>query len=91
MTTGEIYNLYKDYAGVAGIEILTQRRVTDIISELDMLGIITAEIINKGRYGRTKEVTARSEKTFIVNTLMEDDRLKPLIQMPAHNQQKTLN
>src|SRR3989339_712407 len=35
---------------------LTQRRVSEIIAELDMLGIINAKVISKGRYGRTKEI-----------------------------------
>ena len=34
---------------------MTQRRVSDIIAELDMLGIINANVISKGRYGRTRE------------------------------------
>ena len=36
---------------------LTQRRVSDIVSELDMLGIINAKVISKGRYGRTREIS----------------------------------
>ena len=36
--------------------VLTQRRVSDILAELDMLGIINAKIISKGRYGRTREI-----------------------------------
>ena len=36
---------------------LTQRRVSDIIGEFDMLGIITAKIVSKGRYGRTREIS----------------------------------
>ena len=35
---------------------LTQRRVSDIISEFDMLGLIMGKIISKGRYGRTREI-----------------------------------
>jgi len=37
-----------------GIEILTQRRVTDLISELDMMGILNATVVSKGRYGGQK-------------------------------------
>ena len=37
--------------------VLTQRRISDILAELDMLGIINAKIISKGRYGRTREVS----------------------------------
>ena len=55
--TGEIYDLYKKVCSRTGLRPLTQRRVSDIISELDMLGIINAKVISKGRYGRTREIT----------------------------------
>lgn len=54
--TGEMYELYKDYCNKSGLKPLTQRRVSDIVGELDMLGIINAKVISKGRYGRTKEI-----------------------------------
>jgi len=55
--TGEIYELYKQICNKAGLRPLTQRRVSDVIAELDMLGIINATIISKGRYGRTREIS----------------------------------
>jgi cell division control protein 6 len=36
---------------------LTQRRLSDILAELDMLGIINARVISKGRFGRTREIS----------------------------------
>jgi len=54
--TGEIYNTYQKVCSNNGLRPLTQRRVSDIISELDMLGIINAKIISNGRYGRTREI-----------------------------------
>ncbi len=54
--TGEVYELYKKYCTEIGLRPLTQRRVSDILSELDMLGMITARVISKGRYGRTREI-----------------------------------
>ncbi len=54
--TGEIYELYKKLCAKIGLIPLTQRRLSDIIAELDMLGIITARVISKGRYGRTREI-----------------------------------
>jgi len=55
--TGDIYDIYKDYCSKCGLKPLTQRRVSDIIAELDMLGIINAKVISKGRYGRTREIS----------------------------------
>ena len=54
--TGDIYNVYQDVCKRISMEVLTQRRVGDILSEFDMLGLINAKVISKGRYGRTKEI-----------------------------------
>ena len=55
--TGEVYEMYKKICVRSGLSPLTQRRVSDVIAELDMLGIINAKVISKGRYGRTREIT----------------------------------
>ena len=56
MVTGEVYNVYQSICERTKNEILTQRRVSDIIAEYDMLGIINARVISKGRQGRTREI-----------------------------------
>jgi len=55
--TGEIYELYRNICQKTALASLTQRRVSDIIAEMDMLGLINAKVISKGRYGRTREIT----------------------------------
>ncbi len=55
--TGDVYDAYKELCRGAGLRPLTQRRVSDIIAELDMLGLITARVISKGHYGRTREIS----------------------------------
>ncbi len=55
--TGEVYEIYKSLCGKTNTSILTQRRVSDIISEFDMLGIVNAKVISKGRYGRTRNIS----------------------------------
>jgi len=62
--TGEIYSLYERFCGQSGLRPLTQRRVSDIIAELDMLGIINAKVISKGRYGRTREISMSTNETI---------------------------
>jgi len=54
--TGDVYDVYKDFCPKAGIRPITQRRLSDIIAELDMLGLINAKVISKGRFGRTREI-----------------------------------
>ena len=57
ISTGEIYTLYERYCASVSLRPLTQRRISDVIAELDMLGIINAQVISKGRYGRTREIS----------------------------------
>ena len=54
--TGDIYNYYREVCMKNKSEVLTQRRVSDIIQEFDMLGIINVRVISKGRGGRTREI-----------------------------------
>lgn len=54
--TGEIFEKYKELCDQSGNHVLTQRRISDLLSELDMLGLINAKLISKGRYGRTREI-----------------------------------
>ena len=55
--TGDVYSIYKNICAKTGLKPLTQRRLSDIIGELDMFGIINAKVISKGRYGRTKKIS----------------------------------
>ncbi len=55
--TGDVYELYKQSCIQSSTKPLTQRRVGDIIAELDMHGIIRAPVISKGRYGRTRRIS----------------------------------
>lgn len=64
--TGEIYDIYSNLCKQVKLNILTQRRVSDILAELDMLGIINAKIISKGRYGRTREISLSLDENILV-------------------------
>jgi len=57
MFTGDIYELYKEFCFTTKVKPLTQRRISDLIAELDMLGIINAKVVSKGRYGRTRQIS----------------------------------
>lgn len=54
--TGDVYNFYQNFCTNNRLEVLTQRRVSDIIQEFDMLGIINVRVISKGRGGRMREI-----------------------------------
>jgi cell division control protein 6 len=54
--TGDIYQQYQQLCSRCRSEVLTQRRVSDLIAEADMLGLVNAQVISKGRHGRTREI-----------------------------------
>ncbi len=62
--TGDVYDVYKMLCTRVGLYPLTQRRVSDIIAELDMLGIINAKVVSKGRFGRTREISVAIPQTI---------------------------
>jgi cell division control protein 6 len=61
--TGDIYDIYTKVCQTCNLRPLTQRRISDIIAEFDMLGLITAKVISKGRYGRTREISVAIQPT----------------------------
>ncbi|MBN2111724.1 orc1/cdc6 family replication initiation protein, partial [Candidatus Woesearchaeota archaeon] len=72
--TGDVYDVYKKLCTKTGLRPLTQRRVGDVIAELDMLGILQTHVISKGRYGRTREICVSipsSSKENIMKILEE--------------------
>jgi cell division control protein 6 len=75
INTGEVYNIYKRLCEEIDADVLTQRRVTDLISELDMLGIVNAVVVSKGRYGRTKEISLSVPVDETHTVLTSDSRL----------------
>ncbi|ADM26854.1 ORC complex protein Cdc6/Orc1 [Ignisphaera aggregans DSM 17230] len=78
-TTGDVYTYYKSLCSKIGIESVTQRRVSDIIGELDMAGIITAKVISRGRYGKTRIISLAVPEDIVIKTLKEDPYLEPLL------------
>ncbi len=79
LTTGEVYDTYRELCQEVHMDVLTQRRVTDLISELDMLGILQARVISKGRYGRTKEIQMSVSLEETKTVLREDPVLEPIV------------
>ncbi|TFG05466.1 MAG: ORC1-type DNA replication protein [Promethearchaeota archaeon] len=80
--TGDVYTAYTQLADNTNLDKLTQRRVSDLINELDMLGIITAQVISKGRYGRSKKIRLSIPKTIITSILEEDYVIQKLKDFP---------
>lgn len=78
ITTSAVYGMYKQLCPLVEVESLTHRRITDLIAELDMLGILHTVVISKGRYGRTKEISLSVHPPKLKSILLQDYRLKDL-------------
>jgi len=61
--TGEVFDKYLDICKNQGLKPLTTRRVSDLISELDLFSIINTKIISRGRHGRTRVITLNLSDT----------------------------
>ena len=75
--TGEIYNSYRKICFKTGLRPLTQRRISDIIHEFELMGIINTKTISKGRYGRTRDISLSVSPAAIPMTkkILEDELL----------------
>lgn len=78
LTTGDLYETYKELCECTTTTILTQRRVTDLVSELDMLGLVHARVKSFGRGGRTKEIELSVPSMEAKSVIMEDEVLGQL-------------
>jgi len=74
-TSGEVSRIYKEIAPAMDLDILTHRRITDLISELNMLGVINTRVVSRGRYGRTKEMWFDANTSKIWDVILGDPRL----------------
>ena len=74
-TTGNVFDFYNKIAKELGINTLSLRRISDIIVELEVLGIINFKIVSKGRYGRTRYISIGLPKTLYkeVLTILKED------------------
>ncbi|MCD6573368.1 MAG: ORC1-type DNA replication protein [Thermoplasmata archaeon] len=86
LNTGDLYNIYRDICREGGYNVLTQRRIADIISELDMMGILNARVISKGRYGRTRQIEISMPSK--IKEILERDSSIPRMKNYAPKQSK---
>ncbi len=89
LTTGEVYAGYKELCAHSGMDSLTQRRITDIISELDMLGLVNARVKSFGRRGRTKEIQLSVPERDTILTIEEDESITPVDKLKTMESKQT--
>lgn len=71
-TTGEVYSVYLEEARRRGLEPLSQRSVSQVLSQLDMMGILIAEVRSMGRHGLTKVIKVKEEVARLVEKALAD-------------------
>lgn len=79
-TTGEIYDYYLGLTRALGLESVTLRRVSGIIGELDMLGIVNARVVSKGRYGKTRVISLAADGEAVIKALLEDPMVGGIVE-----------
>jgi len=77
--TGDLYVAYEGLARQLGIDALTQRRVSGILAELDLLGLLEAAVVSKGRRGRTKRIKLLVQPEALTKVVTEDSQLLSLL------------
>jgi len=78
-STGEIYSSYKNLCKVVGKDELTQRRITQMLSEIELSGIISGRLIHQGIHGRTKKYKLTISSEMIKKTFKDDLTLQDII------------
>ena len=78
-STGEIYSAYKGLCKAVGRDELTQRRITQMLSEIELSGIITGRLIHQGIHGRTKKYKLTISPEMIKRSFKDDLTLQDIV------------
>ena len=73
--TGDIYEIYRELCELTGYAALTQRRVSGLINELDIIGLLNSTVVSRGRYGRTKKIRLGISRGLVKEVFAADERL----------------
>lgn len=87
ISSTDIYEVYTELSKEMGTETLTDRRARDILSELDLMGLLHINIVYKGRYGRGREIILKVPTNKIKEYLLNEERFTT-IKWGHKNQQK---
>lgn len=79
LSTGEIFSAYKNLCKAIRQKELTQRRVTQMLGEIEMSGIISGKIVHQGIHGRTKKFTLTISTETVKDTFKNEVTLEDII------------
>ncbi len=78
-STGEIYSSYKNLCKLVGRDELTNRRITQMLSEIELSGIITGRLIHQGIHGRTKKYKLEISSEMVKKAFKDELTLKDIL------------
>lgn len=78
-STGEIYSSYRNICKTVRQKELTQRRITQMLSEIELSGIITGRLVHQGIHGRTKKYKLTISSETIKDTFKDDLTLEDIV------------
>ncbi len=78
-STGEIFTAYKQLCKSVRQKELTQRRMTQMLSDIELSGIISGRIVHQGIHGRTKKFKLTISPETIKQTLKKDLILEDIV------------
>ena len=73
-TTSQVIGIYHNLVEELDTEPLSHRRVSDLINDLTMLGIVASRVVSRGRYGRTTEIYFMNPTNEIRKVIMNEPR-----------------
>jgi len=78
-STGEIYSSYKNLCKAVGRDELTNRRITQMLSEIELSGIITGRLVHQGIHGRTKKYKLEISSEMVKKAFKDELTLKDIL------------
>ena len=79
ISTGDVYAAYKSLCKTTQQNTLTQRRVTQMLNEIELSGLITGKMIHQGIHGNTKKFNLTISADLVKNTLKSNEALVDIL------------
>lgn len=77
--TGEVYHTYRDICKTIRQKEITQRRATQILSDIELSGLISGKIIHQGMHGRTKKYNLTIQPETVKKAFQNDILLADIL------------
>ena len=79
ISTGDVYVAYKLLCKTIQQNTLTQRRVTQMLNEIELSGLITGKMIHQGIHGNTKKFNLTISADLVKNILKSNEILADIL------------